>query len=43
MKEGFWARLRKRGLVVSLAIIIGTIAAIAAVVVAILVAAGWKP
>ena len=43
VKEGFWARLRKRGLVVSVAIIIGAIAAVAGVVIAILVAAGWKP
>jgi hypothetical protein len=41
--EGFWARLRKRGLIVSFAIIVGAIAAVAGVVVAILIAAGWKP
>ena len=43
VKEGFWARLRKRGLVVSFAIIIGAIATVAGVVIAILVAAGWRP
>ena len=43
VKEGFWARLRKRGLIVSFAIIVGAIAAVAGVVVAILIAAGWKP
>jgi hypothetical protein len=35
--------LRKRGLVVSLAIIIGAIAGVAGVIVVILIAAGWKP
>lgn len=41
--EGWWARLRKRGAVVAFATIIGAIAAIAGVAVAILIAAGWKP
>lgn len=39
VKEGWWARLRKRGVVVSLAIIITAIAA----VVAIAISLGWKP
>jgi hypothetical protein len=43
VKEGFWARLRKRGAVVAFAIIVGSLAGVAGVVVAILVAAGWKP
>jgi hypothetical protein len=43
VKEGWWARLRKRGAVVAFAIIVGAIASVAAVIVAILVAAGWKP
>ena len=43
VKEGWWARLRKRGAVVAFSIIIGAIAAVAGVVVAILIAAGWKP
>lgn len=42
-KEGWWARLRKRGAVVAFAIVVGAIAGVAAVVVAIAVAAGWKP
>lgn len=43
LKEGWWARLRKRGAVVAFATIIGSIAAVAGVVVAIMLAAGWKP
>ena len=43
VKEGWWARLRKRGAVVAFATIIGAIAAVAGVVVAIMIAAGWKP
>jgi hypothetical protein len=39
VKEGWWARLRKRGVVVSLAIIITAIAA----VVGIAISLGWKP
>jgi hypothetical protein len=42
-REGWWARLRKRGVVVAFATIIGAIAGIAAVVVTIMIAAGWKP
>jgi hypothetical protein len=42
-KEGWWTRLRKRGAVVAFSTIIGAIAAVAGVVIAILVAAGWKP
>ena len=42
-KGGWWARLRKRGAVVAFSTIIGAIAAVAGVVVAILIAAGWKP
>ncbi|TVZ06306.1 hypothetical protein EAS64_02420 [Trebonia kvetii] len=43
VKEGWWARLRKRGVVVAFATVIGALAGVAAVVVAIMVAAGWKP
>ena len=43
VKEGWWARLRKRGAVVAFATIITAIAGVAAVVIAILVASGWKP
>jgi AbiTii len=43
VKEGWWARLRKRGVVVAFATIVGAIAAVAGVVVAIMIAAGWKP
>jgi hypothetical protein len=42
-KEGWWARLRRRGAVVAFATIIGAVAGVAGVVVAIMVAAGWKP
>ena len=42
-KEGWWARLRKRGAVVAFSTIIGAIASVAGVVVAILIAVGWKP
>lgn len=42
-EEGWWARLRKRGAVVAFSTIIGAIAGVAGVVVAIMVAAGWKP
>ena len=41
--EGWWARLRKRGAVVAFAAIVTAIAGVAGVVVAIMVAAGWKP
>lgn len=43
VKEGWWARLRKRGAVVALCTIIGAIAGVAGVVVTILIAAGWTP
>lgn len=43
MKEGWWARLRKRGAVVAFVAIIGALATVAGVVVTILIAAGWKP
>jgi hypothetical protein len=42
-KEGWWARLRKRGVVVALATIIGAIAAVAGTAVAICVWVGWTP
>jgi hypothetical protein len=42
-RDSWWARLRKRGAVVAFATIIGAIATVAAVGVAIAVAAGWKP
>jgi hypothetical protein len=43
VKEGWWARLRKRGMVVAFATIIGALAGVAGVAIAIMVAAGWKP
>jgi hypothetical protein len=43
VKEGWWARLRKRGAVVAVATIIGALAGLAGVVIAIMIAAGWKP
>jgi hypothetical protein len=43
VKEGWWARLRKRGAVVAFATIIGAIAGVAGVVLVIMIAAGWKP
>jgi hypothetical protein len=43
VKGGWWARLRKRGAIVAFSTIIGAAAAIAGVVVAIMIAAGWKP
>ena len=42
-REGWWARLRKRGLVVALATIIGAIAAVVGTAVAICVWFGWIP
>jgi hypothetical protein len=42
-KEGWWARLRKRGAVVALATIIGAIAAVVGTTVAICVWVGWTP
>lgn len=43
VKEGWWARLRKRGAVVAFATLIGALAGVAGVVIAIMIAAGWKP
>jgi hypothetical protein len=43
VKEGWWARLRKRGAVVAFATVIGSLAGVAGAVIAIMVAAGWKP
>jgi hypothetical protein len=42
-KEGWWARLRKRGAIVAFATVIGALAGVAGVVIAIMIAAGWKP
>lgn len=42
-KESWWPRLRKRGLVVALATIIGAIAVVAGTAVAICVWVGWAP
>lgn len=42
-KEGWWARLRKRGMVVAFATIIGGIAAVAGTVVAVFAWIGWTP
>lgn len=43
VKEGWWARLRKRGMVVAFATIIGGIAAVAGTVVAVFAWIGWTP
>jgi hypothetical protein len=43
VKEGWWARLRKRGMVVAFAIIIGSIAAVVGTAVAVLAWIGWTP
>jgi len=43
VKEGWWARLRKRGVVVAFAIIIGAIAAVVGTAVGICVWIGWTP
>lgn len=43
VKAGWWARLRQRGAFVAFATIIGALATIAGVVIAIMIAAGWKP
>jgi hypothetical protein len=43
VKEGWWARLRKRGAVVAFATIISALVGVAGVVIAIMIAAGWKP
>jgi AbiTii len=42
-KEGWWARLRKRGMIVALATIIGGIAAVASTAVAVFAWIGWTP
>lgn len=41
--EGWWARLRKRGMVVAFSTIIGGIAAVAGVIVAVFAWIGWTP
>jgi hypothetical protein len=43
VKEGWWARLRKRGVVVTFAIIIGAIATVVGTVVGICTWIGWTP
>lgn len=43
VKEGWWARLRKRGAVVAFATIIGAIAAVAGTIVGVCVWLGWTP
>jgi AbiTii len=43
VKESWWTSLRKRGVVTTISIIVTAIAGVAAVVVTIMVAAGWKP
>jgi hypothetical protein len=43
VKEDWWSRLRKRGAVVAFATIVGALAGVAGVVVAVMVAAGWTP
>ncbi len=42
-KEGWWARLRKRGMIVAFAIIVGAIAAVIGTIVAVCVWTGWTP
>jgi hypothetical protein len=42
-EKGWWARLRERGVVVTIAIIIGAIAAVIGTAVAICAWAGWTP
>lgn len=42
-EKGWWARLRERGVVVTIAIIIGAIATVIGTAVAICVWAGWTP
>ncbi len=42
-KEGWWARLRKRGMVVAFTTIIGGIAAVAGTIVALFAWIGWTP
>jgi len=42
-EKGWWARLRERGVVVTIAIIIGAIAAVLGTAVAICAWAGWTP
>lgn len=43
VKEGWWARLRERGMLVALATVIGAIAAVAGTAVAVCVWIGWTP
>jgi hypothetical protein len=42
-KEGWWARLRKRGLIVTFATIIGAIAAVGGTIVGACIWLGWTP
>ena len=42
-EEDWWASLRKRGVVTTISIIVTAIASVAAIIVTVLVAAGWKP
>jgi hypothetical protein len=42
-KEGWWARLRKRGMIVAFATIIGGVAAVAGAAVAVFAWIGWTP
>jgi hypothetical protein len=42
-KEGWWARLRKRGMIVAFATIIGAIAAVGGTIVGVCVWLGWTP
>ena len=42
-KKGWRARLQQRGAVVAFATIIGALAGVAGVIIAIMIAAGWKP
>jgi hypothetical protein len=43
VEESWWTSLHKRGVVTTISIIVGAIAGVAAVIIALLVAAGWKP
>ena len=42
-KEGWWARLRKRGMIVAFATIAGAIAAVIAAIIAVCAWTGWTP
>ena len=43
VRDGWWARLRKRGAIVAFATVAGALAAIASLVIMIMIAGGWTP